>query len=267
MQILKNFEYRDIVNNNFSNLLYWLQYYIQYLTLSIKLNQSKDAAIFVIKIIDLLCSSVSNDSGDPNLTFGYQLTKNLFDKNGNEKSEINYCSIELANEYYNSRQMIFLCPTLENVIALLIDASIILLSSSITDFTIGHIMVLSQYHWPYFYPAFIKTMMIIRTKATTFIKQQPPPPTTTKPTFIYPLFSSYIFESDIIEEFQALINDHEFNFQLEPMNTVFKSNQEISELFLNMIKQTSDSNTKIDLFVGFLVKEIKSFLAGHLVNQ
>ncbi|OTF82214.1 hypothetical protein BLA29_011030 [Euroglyphus maynei] len=27
MQILKNFQYRDIVNNNFSNLLYWLQYY------------------------------------------------------------------------------------------------------------------------------------------------------------------------------------------------------------------------------------------------
>ncbi|XP_027200438.2 uncharacterized protein LOC113794486 [Dermatophagoides pteronyssinus] len=266
MQILKNFEYRDIVNNNFSNLLYWLQYYIQYLTLSIKLNQSKDAAVFIIKIIDLLCSSVSSDSGDSNITFGYQLTKSLMSKNANEKSEINYCNIKLANEYHNSRQMIFLCPTLENVIGLLIDATIILLSSLITDFTIGHIMVLSQYQWPYFYPAFIKTMMIIRTKTTTFTQQQPPS-TPIKPTFIYPLFSSYIFESDIIEEFQALVNDQEYNFQLEPMITVFKNNQEISDLLLNMMKQTSNSNPQIDLFVTFLVKEIKPFLAGHLVNQ
>ena len=128
------------------------------------------------------------------------------------------------------RQLIILPLTLDNLISFTVDACICVLKKTVLlsvmqpyDLGLGHLVVLCQYHWPYYYEVFQRTVTTILCRGTVAGGAVMGTATAGGGNkFVYPLFCKYVHVPDIIEEFMSLVDEEKaamIRFDLNPIST------------------------------------------------
>jgi hypothetical protein len=148
----------------------------------------------------------------------------------------------------------------------------VILSLKPSDLGIGHLIVLSQYLWPNQIELFLTCMSCIRNGAKVHTLQS-------QPKFVYQYFFNYIFIPDIIEEFMSIVEMKDILLELKPSNATLGAPIKTSSKIITtrgvnkgakeeirglLVQQMKVSKTQIqnELFIDFINKEIRSFLAS-----
>lgn len=136
---------------------------------------------------------------------------------------------------------------------------LVLTAAKPSDLGIGHVIVLSQYRWPTNIRYFAKCLNLIK---ANFVNSK----------FSYPSFMQYILNTDILEEFRALVSADAVKIELAIMRptetlkvktmTTRGVNKNVKEEIKNaLISQMRSSRIRLDddLFVGFITNELEDF--------
>lgn len=174
------------------------------------------------------------------------------------------------------RELSFLSLTVEDIIDYIIRVIIVCLKEKVlfslrpSDLGVGHLLVLSQYKWPTSLQLFLTCVAFIRQEGAKAHGPQ------SQPKFVYHNFFSYIFVPDIIEEFMSIVDTGKVVLELKPSTSTLGtplSNKIITTRGVNkgvkeeirtaLQQQMQVSKTSLDsqLFVEFVNKEIRTFLA------
>ena len=179
----------------------------------------------------------------------------------------------------SSRQLTFLSLTIDHIINYIIKVIILCLKEKVlfslkpSDLGVGHLLVLSQYKWPTSLQLFLTCVAFIREDTS---KVQSPQ---SQPKFSYPNFLNYIFIPDIIEEFMSMVEIGKMQVELKSststLGTSLKTSSKIittrgvnkgvkeeNRSALQQQMQVSKTQIPNELFIEFINKEIRTFLAS-----
>ncbi|KAH9403752.1 Integrator complex subunit 10 [Tyrophagus putrescentiae] len=118
-----------------------------------------------------------------------------------------------------TRQCLLLPLTLRNVFGFLVDCVVCLLKEILAlnpleqDLLIGHLVVLSQYKWPYYYETFSCMMEKLAARSAQSAAGNS---SVNSGKFAYPFFTNYVFNGDVIEAMMAQVELPGFTLELAP---------------------------------------------------
>lgn len=239
----------------------------------IRQNELPKAARQLIKLIKLLDLVSLDPTVKAHLT-NPPVTPGKHDSSSSESSSlIAYCDLDAFIELQNSsttRQLILLPVTLNNVFGFIIDCCICLLKELVDspleqDLAIGHLIVLSQFSWPYFFETFSSMMEKLDTRAAASSMSK----------FVYPFFTNFVFNSDVIETIMGRVDLPNFTFELAPAAPVdpnqplnLHSTRGASRTYRDDITalihkqmETSLDEIPVDLFRDFLLFQMQPYLS------
>ena len=172
------------------------------------------------------------------------------------------CKIKAEND---KCQLTFVNYNKSDILSYAIDVilnsldKLVLSTAKPSDLGIGHVIVLSQYRWPVNIRFFFKCLNLVK---ANFVNSK----------FSYPSFMQYILNTDILEEFRALVSPDAAKIELAIMRptetlkvktmTTRGVNKNVKEEIKNsLISQMRSSRIRLDddLFVGFIINELKDF--------
>lgn len=173
-----------------------------------------------------------------------------------EQNEQNIQSNEINLDYFESsdEQILFFSPTLTNVISILVHNLITFFEDTakpvLPDALVGHIIVLSQFKWPRFRPAFQRMIKLIRRNFK----------------FSYPFFVDSIFLPEILEEFQELLIEiPSFPLRLEKDTpNKAQNNGHLVELLINLLNIHRDCSKTAKETTHFMVDFIRSIIKSNV---
>lgn len=185
---------------------------MQQISCYIRQNDLLKAAKQLSKLIDLVNLDLTIRATLTNPT----VSPSRHDSSSSDSSTlIAYCDLDAFIELQNSsttRQLILMPMTLNNVFGFIIDCCICLLKELIDspleqDLAIGHLIVLSQFSWPYYFETFSSMMEKLDARASAGSSMS---------KFVYPLFTIYVSNSDVIETIMGRVDLPNFTFELAP---------------------------------------------------
>lgn len=201
---------------------------------------------------------------------------------GTTPSTLSYCDIDSYLEISKSnstRHVILLPLTMDNILAYIIDVLVCKLKDSVIqtvrpfDISFGHMMVLCQYSWPYYYHMFQRMVINIMTRLNSNTSLS------LACKLTYSQFSTYIFNADIIEELTNLTDLYE-NLILDfnpitnddpnqPLNMhstrgVTRTYKEDIKNLLHKQMILSSNQLTNEMFINFIQIEMKQYFIQSL---
>ena len=181
-----------------------------------------------------------------------------------------------------SRRLIFLTLNVDDILNYIIGVIILCLKERVlfslkpSDLGVGHLLVLSQYRWPMNLKLFLTCASFIKSGGAKGMGSQ------SQPKFVYQNFFNYVFIPDIIEEFMSIVELGTVLLELKPLTStlgtplktstkmmttrgVNKSFKEENRTALTQQMNVSKSQIPNQLFIDFINKEIRSFVANKWV--
>ncbi|KAF7490426.1 hypothetical protein SSS_05881 [Sarcoptes scabiei] len=271
LQSIKFFDTKEDENDiqtqsQYSTLISMLKYHLQCLVFSNKMNNLDELYHHIIELIKLLDVQANQmHSNNSTIKFRHllpsvsnQCSKSNQINNQKKVNDISYCDAELFGGNQTNRkskQILIIQPTIESVIGVLVDACFIMFAAIKHEdsFFLGSKIILSQYQWPYFYQIFTQTFNAIVNIFKTLRESNQPI------SFRYPLFSTYYFVTDVLEEIEALSNDYDpICLQLDP-DSFLDTREKIHEFSLKMLNR-SENFVQTELIYEFIGKQILPYI-------
>lgn len=237
-----------------------------------KQNDLHTTAKLIINIVDLLHSS---PLGEEEVLF------KLLDKKAKVDEKHVYCSLDTeSNDQVKAsgREMLFVDLSIGSVLTLLIEACILVVKeisffaprkAGRFDVGFGHLVVLSQFEWPFYYDLYKRTLAMLSPHASA------PIDTNTNEVvdlsiaqLNYPQFMRFILLPEVLEDFMVLLESGEVFLQLsdknEPMGArgVTRHYKEVLKGLLgDQVHLRSVNSIPPETFANFINTEIRAYFA------
>ena len=205
-------------------------------------------------------------------------------------SPLAYCDLNAFIELQSSsttRQCLLLPLTLRNVFGFLVDCVVCLLKEILAlnpleqDLLIGHLVVLSQYKWPYYYETFSCMMEKLAARSAQSAAGNS---SVNSGKFAYPFFTNYVFNGDVIEAMMAQVELPGFTLELAPPAPVDPNQplnlhstrgasrtyrEDITALIHRQMERAVEGGSMpVEFFRDFLLFQIKPYLVEvYKLNQ